>query len=192
MEFKGNLSTDLGLEYHSFSEVERDGNLVTRYLLSSPVDSETLEKLSEYDNVKLIKNGASHRYAPEIKYDVLYVSAPSVGDEESLPSEYLESTEELSEDEVLSKLDLEVSGVDNEQEDLAKYAAITSAMNELNSLILLYKTLSAQYPEYSQLFDDLVSESEVQLGKLTSTINNPETSKNMITGVEEGNNLIDN
>lgn len=189
MKFNGNPSTDLGLEYHTFSETERDGKIVTRYTLSTPVDLEKEAEISKYENVKLVRNGASHRYAPEIKYDVLYVAEdPDYEEEvESNPTaDYLTAEEELEEAEILSQLDSEI--FDNglkEVENLNKYASVTSAMAEVNNQILLYKSLSNQFPEDKPLFDDLVSECEIQLGKLSSLVSSPETSENMEKGVEE-------
>ena len=180
MKFNGNPSTDLGLEYHSFSESERDGKLVTRYTLSTPVDSEKEAELSKYDNVKLVRNGASHRYAPEIRYDVLYVAEDPRYEEpvENNPTaDYLDAGEGLDEYEVNEKLNSEIIDKnENTFEDIGKYASVTSAMAEVNNQILLYRSMA----------ENLISECEVQLGKLSSLVSTPETSENMEKGLEEG------
>jgi hypothetical protein len=192
MKFNGNPSADLGLEYHTFSETERDGKTVVRYTLSTPVDSEKEAELSKYENVKLVRNGASHKYAPEIKYDILYVAEdPDYEEpEENNPTaDYLRADEEIEDDEINEKLNCEIIGVDVDEttfENVSKYASVTSAMAEVNNQILLYKSMASQFPEDSQLFENLISECEVQLGKLSSLVSTPETSENMEKGLEEG------
>lgn len=194
MKFNGNPSIDLGLDYHTFSETERDGKVVVRYTLSSPVSSEKEAELSKYENVKLVRGGASHRYAPEIKYDVLYVAEDPEGGEveeeaEGNPTaEYLRADEDLDENEVMGRLDLEIMGP---EEDLSRYASITSAMSEVNSLIFLYKSLANQFPSDKPLFDNLTAECEVQLGKLSSLVNSEEIASNMAKGLAEGEALIE-
>ena len=192
MKFNGNPSTDLGLEYHTFSETERDGKTVTRYTLSTPVNSEKEAEISKYENVKLVRNGASHRYAPEIKYDVLYISEDPDStdddlDESNPTADYLEASEDLDEDELNSQLNDELFEPESgDLVEISKYASVTSAMAGINSQILMYKTMINQFPEDSSLYENLISECEVQLGKLSSLVSTPETSDNMAKGLAEG------
>lgn len=182
MKFNGNPSADLGIDYHSFSEIKKDGKIVERYTLSEKVTPEVEDTLSRYENVKLVKNGASYRYAPEIKYDVLYISKEVESEEpveegfESFEDEHLGVISANDEVGIIDLLNEEVSGL-KEQEETERFAKISSAVNMANNLALYYKELSSEFPGNSEFLEEfekqLITQSTQLQGLLTAQENAP-------------------
>ena len=182
MKFDGNISRDLGIDYHSFSEVFKDGKIIERYTLSEKATPEVEKILSKYDNIKLVKNGASYRYAPEIKYDVIYISIDSESESfESFEEEHLgmviENTPEIN-----TLLDNEINSLNEVKVD--QFARLTEAINMANSLALYYKQLQVECPENSEIFSKMSSEIIEQTNKLQGLINfNQEVSTTSILAI---------
>ena len=170
MKFYGNPSAQLGLDYHAFGEVEnQDGSITLRFVLSNTPTEEQEELISKYENLKLVKDGAKYRYAPEQRYAVLYQNLP-VGYEDEEESDV--AVEEFVEDDeylAISELDKEL-GLDPE-ESLSRFAKITSAINMANNLALYYKQLQVEDEDYSDIYERMSKEVIDQVNKLQGLVN---------------------
>lgn len=177
----------LGIEYIASSDfISKEGRKGVRFILTEGLSSDQEQKLlGDYDNIEIKRGAATYKYAPELKYDVLYV--------------FDDPEEEVAEEDILDMLDSEIKnvgippevesnqGVDTE---LEKYSAINSAISMASSAILLYKDLASRFPEYSELFVNLAGEREVEIGKLTAIMDDS-TKENMQEGLEQGEALSD-
>lgn len=177
MKFVGNPSRDLGIEYHSFLEIPQDdGSVVVRYVLSKPITESQKSELSKYDNVRILEKGATYKYAPEIKYDVLYITeSPDDSYQEEATEDFMEG-EEITYDyddpeEVLQKLEEEIKK-DNFNSD--RFSQVTGCIDQINNLVVIYKSLGEAFPELKELFDELIQTELANMEKLQS-IKNSET-----------------
>lgn len=175
MKLLGNPSAELGIDYHSFSEhPQGDGTVVVRYVLCKPLTRDQVEKLKEYSNVKFSKDGATYKYAPEIKYDVLYITESIQDEFEEDATEDLEQqtfSDEDDSDEVLRLLDEDISGFNPD-----KFVQVAGCIDQVNNLILLYKQMGEMFPESKELFNSLVETELLSLDKLQA-IKNSETNQ---------------
>lgn len=156
MKFNGNPSVDLGLDYHASSNFEKNGQVIIRYVLSDRLTSEKISELQKYENIKIVRDGATYRYAPEIKYDVLYISVNDDSEEESI------SVEENLED---GDLDLETK-----VNETNEFASLVSAITLANNLAVYYKELSNTYPDNSGLFEDFSNQLTLQASQLQELV----------------------
>lgn len=159
MKFNGNPSVDLGLDYHDFSNFEKNGQVIIRYVLSDKLTFEKISELQKYENIKIVRDGATYRYAPEIKYDVLYISVEDDSEDESIPAE------ENLEDTDLESVDLEAKV--NETDE---FASLVSAITLANNLAVYYKELSNTYPDNSELFNDFSDQLTLQASQLQELV----------------------
>ena len=176
MVFTGEIK-DLGLSLEDWS---KETDLGMAYILAKPLSPDQEKDLLKYDNLKLIKNGAKGVNSGEYRDVLYYKMAEELGElEEEV------ATEDLDEEELMTQLDKEIFGLEESEAELDKYASVTAAMASLNSQILLYKSMSSQFPEDKLIYENLISESETHLGKLSSLIGTPEMVDNITKGLEE-------
>ena len=181
----------LGIDYHASSEfTTKDGRRGVRFILSHKLTPEQEKELKEYENAEIKPDAATYKYAPEIKYDVLYVfndgeEAEAEAEEsfiDLLNAEVENHPDNTAGDPVVTKLEVSQPQEDN---SLEEYVAINSAVSMASSAILLYKELAERFPENKEVFDNLAAEREVEIGKLTALASDS-TKENMQDGIEQG------
>lgn len=160
MIFEGNIASDLGINYHTYQEAldTKKNEVVIRYLLEEPLTFEQLGKISRYENFDYKKEGATYKYAPEIKYDVLYVKTGKT------PEEYFGTGEDEDVEEAIDEppvengspvaLPGEAVTPGNSPEE---YSALAGLSSQIDSLIVSAQTLGEFHPEYTPMINDLIT-----------------------------------
>lgn len=161
MRFDGNIS-ELGFEYHASSEKHNeDGTTTVRWVLTKKPTEEQKAELDKYENLKLVENGAQYRYDPHLVWDVIYQNT-TVEEPEEEPV-----TEDLVEDPTDYS---EAVWVDNEFGG-SIYDQVLPAMQVANSLKTQYEELAKNFPNNSELFNDLAKNCQEQLDQLATVLN---------------------
>lgn len=191
MKFTGNPSADLGIDYHAWAERDNgDGTYTVRYTISDKLTDEQIRELSQYENIKVVKDGAQMRYAPEIKYDVLYIRYDEEP-EDGIATEDLEPESEYEdENSLMTALDDEV-GVPSTPNDDSRYAILAQGVSLENDSIIYYNQLKEMFPEDSQVIQDIIDEELKHVGQLQALMNkNPNVLQNFSKGIKEGEKQI--
>lgn len=145
MKFEGNLYSDLGISYF-FTEDRKDvktGKVIERHLVDYPLTEEEVDRLSRYDNIRVIKGGATYRYAPEQKYDVVDIFVEDTPEAEESYDEAIG----IDEPEILDRLDKEIGGVDG-------IAQLSGLISQLDSLVITTNSLSEMFFGSSEIFKE--------------------------------------
>lgn len=191
MKFMGNPSADLGIDYHAWAERDNgDGTYTVRYTVSDKLTNEQVRELSQYENIKVVKDGAQMRYAPEIKYDVLYIRYDEEP-EDGIATEDIEPEPEYEdENSLMAALDEEV-GIPSAPGEDARYAILAQGVSLENDSIVYYNQLKEMFPEDSQVIQDIIDEELKHVGQLQALMNkNPNVSQNFSKGIQEGEKQI--
>ena len=191
MKFTGNPSADLGIGYHAWAEKDNgDGTYTVRYTLSKKLTNEQIEELSQYENIKVVKDGAQLRYAPEMKYDVLYIRYDEEPEDEVATEDIEPESEYEDENSLIDAIDEEV-GIPSTPNDDSRYAILAQGVSLENDSIIYYNQLKEMFPEDSQVIQDIIDEELKHVGQLQALMNkNPNVLQNFSKGIEEGEKQI--
>lgn len=191
MKFTGNPSADLGIGYHAWAERDNgDGTYIVRYTVSDKLTDEQVRELSQYENIKVVKDGAQMRSAPEIKYDVLYIRYDEESEEEVATEDLEPESEYEDENSLMAALDEEV-GIPSAPDEDARYAILAQGVSLENDSIVYYNQLKEMFPEDSQVIQDIIDEELKHVGQLQALMNkNPNVSQNFSKGIQEGEKQI--
>lgn len=191
MKFTGNPSADLGIGYHASAEKDNgDGTYTVRYTVSNKLTDEQVRGLSQYENIKVVKDGAQMRSAPEIKYDVLYIRYDEEPEDETATEDIEPESEYEDENSLMAALDEEV-GIHSAPGEDARYAILAQGVSLENDSIVYYNQLKEMFPEDSQVIQDIIDEELKHVGQLQALMNkNPNVSQNFSKGIQEGEKQI--
>lgn len=191
MKFTGNPSADLGIGYHASAEKDNgDGTYTVRYTVSDKLTDEQVRELSQYENIKVVKDGAQMRSAPEIKYDVLYIRYDEEPEDETATEDIEPESEYEDENSLMAALDEEV-GIHSTPGEDARYAILAQGVSLENDSIVYYNQLKEMFPEDSQVIQDIIDEELKHVGQLQALMNkNPNVSQNFSKGIQEGEKQI--
>ena len=191
MKFTGNPSVDLGIGYHARAEKDNgDGTYTVRYTVSDKLTNEQIRELSQYENIKVVKDGAQMRSAPEIKYDVLYIRYDEEPEDEVATEDLEPESEYEDENSLMAALDEEVEIPSATGED-ARYAILAQGVSLENDSIIYYNQLKEMFPEDSQVIQDIIDEELNHVGHLQALLNkNPNVLQNFSKGIKEGEKQI--
>lgn len=191
MKFTGNPSANLGIGYHASAEKDNgDGTYTVRYTVSDKLTDEQVRELSQYENIKVVKDGAQMRSAPEIKYDVLYIRYDEEPEDETATEDIEPESEYEDENSLMAALDEEV-GIHSTPGEDARYAILAQGVSLENDSIVYYNQLKEMFPEDSQVIQDIIDEELKHVGQLQALMNkNPNVSQNFSKGVQEGEKQI--
>ena len=191
MKFTGNPSVDLGIGYHARAEKDNgDGTYTVRYTVSDKLTNEQIRELSQYENIKVVKDGAQMRSAPEIKYDVLYIRYDEEPEDEVATEDLEPESEYEDENSLMAALDEEVEIPSATGED-ARYAILAQGISLENDSIIYYNQLKEMFPEDSQVIQDIIDEELKHVGQLQALLNkNPNVLQNFSKGIKEGEKQI--
>lgn len=191
MKFTGNPSADLGIGYHAWAEKDNgDGTYTVRYTLSKKLTNEQIEELSQYENIKVVKDGAQLRSAPEMKYDVLYIQYDEEPEDEVATEDLEPESGYEDENSLMAALDEEV-GIPSSPGEDARYAILAQGVSLENDSIIYYNQLKEMFPEDSQVIQDIIDEELKHVGQLQALMNkNPNVSQNFSKGIQEGEKQI--
>ena len=191
MKFTGNPSVDLGIGYHAWAEKDNgDGTYTVRYTVSDKLTNEQIRELSQYENIKVVKDGAQMRSAPEIKYDVLYIRYDEEPEDEVATEDLEPESEYEDENSLMAALDEEVEIPSATGED-ARYAILAQGVSLENDSIIYYNQLKEMFPEDSQVIQDIIDEELKHVGQLQALLNkNPNVLQNFSKGIKEGEKQI--
>ena len=191
MKFTGNPSVDLGIGYHARAEKDNgDGTYTVRYTVSDKLTNEQIRELSQYENIKVVKDGAQMRSAPEIKYDVLYIRYDEEPEDEVATEDLEPESEYEDENSLMAALDEEVETPSAPGED-ARYAILAQGISLENDSIIYYNQLKEMFPEDSQVIQDIIDEELKHVGQLQALLNkNPNVLQNFSKGIKEGEKQI--
>ena len=180
----------LGLDYHGFTEITFQGEPAVRYVLSKNATPDQLKEIEKYENLKYVPNGATYKYAPEIKYPVLYVigkdeeGAEEVAEEADVVPLTDEETIHADGDEVISSPEDPVD--DYTPDSNTKLAMVNAVSSETNSLIMAIDNLEDCFPEYTDLFTEMKGNLANMLGQLQGLMTKiPEIGDKVSDGLEE-------
>ena len=191
MKFTGNPSADLGIGYHASAERDNgDGTYTVRYTVSDKLTDEQVRELSQYENIKVVKDGAQMRSAPEIKYDVLYILYDEEPEDETTTEDIEPESEYEDENSLMAALDEEV-GIPSASGEDARYAILAQGVSLENDSIIYYNQLKEMFPEDSQVIQDIIDEELKHVGQLQALMNkNPNVLQNFSKGIQEGEKQI--
>lgn len=191
MKFTGNPLVDLGIGYHASAEKDNgDGTYTVRYTVSDKLTGEQIRELSQYENIKVVKDGAQMRSAPEIKYDVLYIRYDEELEDEVATEDLEPESEYEDENSLMAALDEEVGTPSSPGEDV-RYAILAQGVSLENDSIVYYNQLKEMFPEDSQVIQDIIDEELKHVGQLQALMNkNPNVSQNFSKGIQEGEKQI--
>lgn len=191
MKFTGNPSADLGIGYLAWAEKDNgDGTYIVRYTVSDKLTNEQVRELSQYENIKVVKDGAQMRSAPEIKHDVLYIQYDEEPEDEVATEDLEPESEYEDENSLMAALDEEV-GIPSAPGEDARYAILAQGVSLENDSIVYYNQLKEMFPEDSQVIQDIIDEELKHVGQLQALMNkNPNVSQNFSKGIQEGEKQI--
>lgn len=191
MKFTGNPSADLGIGYLAWAEKDNgDGTYIVRYTVSDKLTNEQVRELSQYENIKVVKDGAQMRSAPEIKHDVLYIQYDGEPEDEVATEDLEPESEYEDENSLMAALDEEV-GIPSAPGEDARYAILAQGVSLENDSIVYYNQLKEMFPEDSQVIQDIIDEELKHVGQLQALMNkNPNVSQNFSKGIQEGEKQI--
>lgn len=191
MKFTGNPSADLGIGYDAWAERDNeDGTYTVRYTVSDKLTDEQIRELSQYENIKVVKDGAQMRSAPELKYDVLYIRYDEEPEDEVATEDLEPESEYEDENSLMAALDEEV-GIPSPPGEDARYAILAQGVSLENDSIVYYNQLKEMFPEDSQVIQDIIDEELKHVGQLQALMNkNPNVLQNFSKGIQEGEKQI--